>query len=182
MHFRETGITDAWVIDPAPHIDARGRFLRAWCRREFSEHGLDFVPVQANMGWSARAGTIRGLHFQTAPALEAKLVRCTRGSVFDVVVDLRRESPTYGGWYGAELSPDNGRMLYVPEHCGHGFQALEDGSEIYYLASAYYAPDSARGVRYDDPMIGIRWPREISVVSVQDRSWPLIGRWEGKNW
>ena len=140
MRFTETDLVGAWVIDPSPHEDDRGRFMRAWCAREFAEHGLDFVPVQANMGFSVRKGTVRGMHFQEAPALEAKLVRCTRGAIFDVVLDLRPESPSYGEWYGAELSAENGRMLYVPEHCAHGYQTLEESTEMYYMTSEFYTP------------------------------------------
>lgn len=178
MRFTECEIEGARIIDPTPYEDVRGRFMRAWCVREFAEHGLEFLPLQSNMGFSTQAGTIRGMHLQIAPALEAKLVRCTSGSVFDVMVDLRRESSSYGRWYGAELSADNGRMLYVPEHCAHGFQALEDCSEIYYLTSAMYAPDAVRGVRFNDPAFGISWPLAVSVISDQDRNWPLFTRSE----
>lgn len=115
MNFIECRVSGAWVIEPTPHEDSRGRFMRAWCRREFAEHAIDFTPVQANMGFSVSKGTLRGLHYQIAPALEAKLVRCTRGSIFDVVVDLRPTSPTYRFWYGSCLSADDGWMLYVPE-------------------------------------------------------------------
>src|ERR1700757_3613689 len=115
MRFIETTISGSTVIDPSPHEDNRGRFMRAWCAREFAENGLEFLPVQANLGFSFSKGTVRGMHFQEAPALEAKLVRCTKGSIFDVVLDLRPASPSYGKWYGAELSDENGRMLYVPE-------------------------------------------------------------------
>lgn len=176
MHFRETELAGAWVIDPAPHTDDRGRFMRAWCAREFAEHNVDFTPVQANMGFSARKGTIRGMHFQEAPALEAKLVRCTRGFAFDVVIDLRPGSPSFRKWLSVELSAENGRMLFVPQHCAHGFQALEDCTEVYYMASEYYAPGSVRGVRFDDPAFDIRWPLPATAVSDQDRSWPLVER------
>ena len=148
--------------------------MRAWCKHEFANHGIDFTPMQANMGLSLQRGTIRGLHYQLAPALEAKLVRCTRGSIYDVVVDLRTGSPTRGLWYGLELSADNGRMFYVPEGCAHGCQSMRDNSEIHYMTSAFYAPKQARGIRYDDPAIGIRWPLPVSVISAQDRNWPLI--------
>jgi len=173
MHFIETDIAGAKVIDPSPHADDRGRFLRAWCAREFSEHGLDFVPVQANMGFSRTRGTTRGMHLQVAPALEAKLVRCTRGSMFDVVLDLRPDSPTFRKWYGVELSAENSRMLFVPENCAHGYQTLEDGTEMHYMTSAYFTPGAARGVRFDDPAFAIRWPLAATVVSDQDRNWPL---------
>jgi dTDP-4-dehydrorhamnose 3,5-epimerase len=176
MRFTETDVVGAWVIDPNPHGDDRGRFLRAWCAREFAEHGLDFLPVQANMGFSARKGTVRGMHFQEAPALEAKLVRCTRGAMFDVVLDLRPNSPSYGKSYGAELTAENCRMLYVPEHCAHGYQTLEDGTEMYYMTSAFYTPSAVRGVRFDDPAFDIRWPLVATVVSEQDRNWPVVER------
>jgi dTDP-4-dehydrorhamnose 3,5-epimerase len=176
MRFTETDLVGAWVIDPNPHGDDRGRFLRAWCAREFAEHGLDFLPVQANMGFSARKGTVRGMHFQEAPALEAKLVRCTRGAMFDVVLDLRPNSPSYGKWYGAELTAENSRMLYMPEHCAHGYQTLEDGTEMYYMTSAFYTPSAVRGVRFDDPAFDIRWPLVATVASEQDRNWPLMNQ------
>jgi dTDP-4-dehydrorhamnose 3,5-epimerase len=172
----ETNLIGAWVIDPNSHEDDRGRFMRAWCSREFAEHGLDFKPVQANMGFSIRRGTVRGMHFQESPALEAKLVRCTRGSIFDVMLDLRQESPSYGQWYGVELSAENGRMLYVPEHCAHGYQTIEENTEIYYMTSAFYTPSSVRGVRFDDPEFGIQWPLVVTAVSEQDLKWPLLKR------
>jgi dTDP-4-dehydrorhamnose 3,5-epimerase len=176
MHFRETDIAGARVIDPSPHQDDRGRFMRAWCLREFAEHGIDFVPVQANMGFSVQKGTVRGMHFQAEPALEAKLVRCTRGAIFDVVLDLRPRSSSYRKWYGAELSAESGRMLYVPEGCAHGYQTLADGTEMYYMASAFYTPAVVGGVRFDDPAFSIQWPLAPTVVSEQDRNWPLVGR------
>lgn len=176
MRFRETGIAGAWVIDPSFHEDNRGRFFRAWCSQEFAEHGIPFVPVQANMGLSARRGTVRGMHFQVEPALEAKLVRCTRGAMFDVALDLRPESPTYGKWYGAELTAENGRTLYVPERCGHGYQTLVDATEMYYMTSQFYAPGAVRGARFNDPAFDIHWPLDATVVSDQDRNWPLVHR------
>jgi len=150
--------------------------MRAWCLREFSEQGLTFTPVQANMGFSAREGTVRGMHYQEVPALEAKLVRCTRGSMFDVALDLRPDSATYRKWYGIELSAENGRMLYVPEMCAHGYQTLEDGTEMHYMTSAFYTPVAARGVRFDDPAFCIEWPLPVASVSDQDRGWPLLVR------
>ncbi len=164
------------MIDPNPHNDNRGRFMRAWCAREFEERGISFQPVQANMGFSIRKGTIRGMHFQKAPTLEAKLVRCTRGAIFDVAIDLRPESPSFGKWHGVELSAENGRMLYVPENCAHGFQSLEEFTEIYYMTSAFYSPETASGVRFDDPLFGIQWPLDATVVSEQDRNWPIVER------
>jgi len=174
MRFSNTDIAGVWVIDPSPHKDDRGRFMRAWCAKEFSEHGIEFCPVQANLGFSVSKGTTRGMHYQVTPALEAKLIRCTRGGIFDVALDLRPESPTFGKWYGTELSAENGRMLYVPEQCAHGYQTLEDGTEMHYMASAFYAPGAARGVRFDDPAFDIRWPLAATVVSEQDRGWSLV--------
>ena len=174
MRFMETRVVGARVIDPTPHIDERGRFVRAWCTREFSEQGLDFLPVQTNMGFSLRKGTIRGMHLQMAPAPEAKLIRCTRGSMFDVVLDLRPNSASYGKWHGEELSAENGRMLYVPEHCAHGYQTLEDHTEMYYMTSQFYTPSAACGVRFDDPAFGIKWPLPATAVSEQDLGWPLV--------
>jgi len=174
MHFLDVDVIGAKVIDPSPHADERGRFMRAWCAKEFADHGIEFVPVQANMGFSVKKGTTRGMHFQVAPALEAKLVRCTRGSIFDVALDLRPESPTYLKWYGAELSAENGRMLYVPEGCGHGYQTLEENTEMHYMTSAYYTASAVRGARFDDPVFGIQWPLPVTVVSEQDRKWSLM--------
>lgn len=148
--------------------------MRAWCAKEFAEQGLNFTPVQANMGYSLKKGTVRGMHFQGKPAIEAKLVRCTRGAMFDVVLDLRPESLSYRKWFGVELTPGNARMLFVPELCAHGYQTLEDCTEMYYMASAFYCPTAASGVRFDDPAFGIQWPLAAAVVSEQDRNWPLV--------
>ena len=174
MRFRRSEISGAWVIDPTPHIDERGRFMRAWCLSEFAENGIEFVPVQANMGFSIKKGTVRGVHFQIAPALEAKLVRCTKGSMFDLALDLRMDSVTYGKWHGVELSEENGRMLYIPQGCGHGYQTLVEDTEMYYMTSEFYVPTAARGVRFNDPAFDIKWPLDATVVSDQDRSWPLV--------
>ena len=175
MRFSKTLIAGVWEIHPEYQCDERGHFFRAWCRREFTDHGIDFVPVQSNMGLSLRKGTLRGMHYQIEPALEAKLVRCTRGAIFDVALDLRIESPTYGKWFGAELTANNVCMLLVPEGCAHGYQTLEDQTEMHYMASQCYAPHTARGARFDDPAFAIQWPLVPSVMSVQDRDWPLIG-------
>jgi dTDP-4-dehydrorhamnose 3,5-epimerase len=173
MEFLTTDVAGAWVVEPSPHQDARGRFMRAWCEREFADQRIDFSPVQANLALSTLKGTIRGLHFQVAPSLEAKLVRCTRASVFDVVLDLRRDSPSYRRWHGLRLSADNGQMLFVPEGCAHGFQSLEDNAEILYMTSAHYAPNEVRGVRHGDPAFDITWPLAVTSISDQDRNWPL---------
>ena len=181
MRFIECAVPGAWTIDPTPHADERGRFMRAWCADEFAAHGIEFVPVQANMGASRRAGTLRGLHYQVQPHPEAKLVRCTRGGVFDVLVDLRPGSATFSRWCGVELTAENGRMLYVPPLCAHGYQTLEDESEIYYLTSAFYAPDAVRGLRYDDPTVAIRWPLPPVALSDQDSRWPHLEHEEHRN-
>lgn len=176
MHFTKTELIGSWVIDPISHEDNRGRFMRAWCAREFSDHGIDFLPVQANLGFSLSKGTVRGMHYQVAPALEAKLVRCTRGAMFDVALDLRPESPSFRKWCGTVLSAENGRMLYVPEYCAHGYQTLAEGTEMYYMTSAFYAPSAVRGVRFDDPAFQIQWPLVATVVSDQDLKWALLER------
>jgi dTDP-4-dehydrorhamnose 3,5-epimerase len=173
MRFLETGIAGAMVVEPVPHEDPRGRFMRVWCEREFADHGIGFTPVQANMGFSKQKGTLRGMHYQEAPALEAKLVRCMRGAMYDVVLDLREGSPTFGRWFGVQLDPENGRMLYLPEGCAHGYQTLVDDTEMHYMASAVYTPITAKGARYDDPAFAIGWPLSPSAISDQDRNWPL---------
>ena len=174
MKFHQCEVNGAWVIEPEPHSDERGRFMRSWCIDEFAGQGIDFQPVQANMGLSQHKGTMRGLHYQVAPALEAKLVRCTRGAIFDVVVDLRPESGSYLKWHGLTLTPDNGKTLYVPEGCAHGCLSLEDATEFQYFASARYAPEFARGRRFDDPALAIVWPEPVEIASEQDRGWPLL--------
>ncbi len=174
MQFKEAGISGVCVIDPTPHTDERGRFFRTWCSTEFAEHGINFTPVQANMGFSVRKGTVRGMHFQIEPVVEAKLVRCTRGAMFDVALDLRRDSASYGQWFGTELSAENGRMLYVPEYCAHGYQTLEDATEMQYMTSQVYTPSACRGARFDDPFFRIRWPLPVAAVSDQDLHWPLV--------
>ena len=174
MHFKKTKIPGVAVVEPAPHVDSRGRFMRAWCLQEFSENGIDFVPIQANLGFSIQKGTLRGLHFQGADAPEAKLIRCTRGAMFDVALDLRPDSPTYKKWFGVELSAENGNMLYIPPLCAHGYQTLRDDTEMFYMASAIYTPSAASGVRYDSPAFGIEWPLSPTAMSDQDRSWQLI--------
>jgi dTDP-4-dehydrorhamnose 3,5-epimerase len=175
LRFLPTPISGAVVIDSILRNDDRGHFLRAWCIKEFSEAGINFVPVQANIGFSRLKGTTRGMHFQASPALEAKVVRCTMGSAFDVVLDLRENSPTRYQWYGVELRADDYRMLYIPEGCAHGYQTLEDDSDLYYMTSQYFTPSAAKGVRFDDPAFGIDWPLTPTAMSELDRTWPLIG-------
>ena len=172
MKFTETRIQGAYVIDVDRIGDSRGYFGRLWCEKEFREQGLVSHIKQSNIGFSPQAGTLRGLHYQKSPHQEVKIVRCTRGSVFDVVLDIRPESPTFRKWYGIELNPGNASMLYVPEGCATGYLTLEDNSEIYYHTSEFYAPDAARGVRYDDSLFNIQWPGKIAVLSENDRNWP----------
>lgn len=172
MEFTETPVAGAYVIDVKRLGDERGFFGRLWCEREMAEMGLVAKIAQSNIGFSPTAGTLRGLHYQTPPHEEVKIVRCTRGAVFDVVVDLRPDSPTFKRWYGLELNPDNASMLYVPEGCATGYLTLKPDSEIYYNTSAPYAPDHATGVRHDDPAFGIEWPGRPVVMSDADRAWP----------
>jgi dTDP-4-dehydrorhamnose 3,5-epimerase len=174
VKFTRCPVDGAWLIEPTPHHDFRGRFMRAWCASEFAQNGIDFTPRQSNMGFSHTSGTVRGMHYQVSPADEAKLVRCTRGSMFDVVLDVRADSSGYRSWFGAVLSAENGQMLLIPAGCAHGCQSLEDDTEFLYMASAEYSPRHATGVRYDDPAFGIAWPLPATLVSEQDRNWPLI--------
>jgi dTDP-4-dehydrorhamnose 3,5-epimerase len=172
MKFEPTGVDGAFVVHVEPRHDERGFFGRIWCEREFAAAGIDVTWRQANVGFSHAALTLRGIHFQRSPDAESKLVRCTRGRVFDVAVDLRPSSATYRRWTGHELTAENGRMLFVPEGCGHAYLTLGDDSEIIYLTSAFYAPDSASGARWNDPAFGIKWPATPSTVSEQDAGWP----------
>lgn len=158
-----------YVVEAERHLDERGSFARMYCRRDYAEHGIDFAPVQVSVSSNTRSGTLRGLHFQAAPSPEAKIVACTRGSVFDVAVDLRTDSPTYGRWAGVELTSENGHAVYVPPGCAHGFQTLEDDTELLYLISEPYDPSLQRGVRWDDPALEIDWPLEPTVISERDR-------------
>ena len=173
MVFRETPLTGAFLIELEKRADERGFFARTWCRREFEEKGLDTRIAQCSTSFNERRGTLRGLHYQAPPHAEVKLVRCTRGALYDVIVDIRPESPTYLAWFGAELTAENGRMLYIPEGVAHGFQTLADGTEVFYQISKDYAPDAARGLRWDDPALGIDWPQASErILSEKDRSWP----------
>jgi len=172
MDFIETPLKGAFLISLKKIEDNRGYFARAWCRDELAHHGLNPNMVQLNTGFSHRRGTLRGMHYQVAPHEEAKFVRCTRGSIYDVMVDLRVGSPTRGQWFGAELTADNGAMLYVPEGFAHGYQTLVDDAEMYYMTTAPYAPGGARGVRHDDPAFLISWPLPVSVISEADQNWP----------
>ena len=174
MIFTETRLTGAFTIDPERREDDRGFFARVYCEREFREHGLMPHIAQANMSANPRRGTLRGMHFQVEPFREAKLVRCTRGAIHDVIADLRPESPTYMQWIGVDLTAENARMLYVPEGFAHGFVTLEDDTEVTYQVSEFYAPGAEQGIRWDDPALGIAWPLEPQVISDKDRGWPLL--------
>ena len=173
MIFTETKLKGAFVIDPEPIRDDRGFFARAWCKREFAEHGLYADFVQANISFNEKQGTLRGMHYQSEPHSEAKLVRCTKGSVYDVIIDLRERSDTYKQWFAINLSAENYRLLYIPEGFAHGFQTLSNASEMFYLHSDYYAPHAGAGVRWDDPAFAISWP-EVSdrIISERDRNYP----------
>ena len=172
MRFHETPLGGAYVIEPERIEDQRGFFGRVWCRNELEQMGLKTDLAQSNVGFSHLKGTLRGLHFQKAPHAEVKIVRCTRGAIFDVIVDLRERSASYKRWFGTELSEDNCKMIYVPEGFAQGYLTLKDNTEMYYLTTEFYHPESAFGVRYDDPAFGIEWPSDIAVISPQDREWP----------
>jgi len=172
MTFHETRIPGVFEIHLEPSQDERGYFARTWCSKEFQSHGLNPALVQCSVSFNKRKGTLRGLHYQAAPFQECKLIRCTRGAIHDVVVDLRSQSPAFKRWFAAELTPDNRRMMYVPVGCAHGFLTLEDDSEIFYQMSEVYDAGSARGVRWDDPAFGIDWPASVQVISERDRTYP----------
>jgi dTDP-4-dehydrorhamnose 3,5-epimerase len=172
MKFTPLNLKGAYLIALEPRSDARGTFARAFCAREFAEMGLEAAYVQENISSNVRAGTLRGMHFQRAPHAEVKLVRCIHGAIFDAIVDLREESSTFAKSFGAELSVENGLMLYVPAGFAHGYQALSDGATAHYLVSAYYEPSAEGGVRYDDRNFGIDWPMPVSHISERDAAWP----------
>jgi dTDP-4-dehydrorhamnose 3,5-epimerase len=172
--FEQTDLADSWLVAPKFHGDERGGFARTMCRDEFEKHGLNADFVQQNTSISAQAGTVRGMHFQLAPHTEAKFVRCIRGALVDVIVDLRRSSPTFMRHGMFELSAANNQMLYVPPGFAHAFQTLSDDTEVTYLVTAAYAPEAERGLRYSDPRLGIAWPLPVSTISAKDDSWPLL--------
>ena len=172
MKFSETSVQGAFVLDVDRIIDERGYFGRLWCANELRDQGLETQIEQSNIGFSPQAGTLRGLHYQIEPHGEVKMIRCTRGAVFAVVLDIRLDSLTFREWYGVELNPHNASKLYVPEGCATGYLTLEDDSEIYYSTSKFYAPDAATGVRFDDPFFAIEWPRKVNMISDNDKSWP----------
>jgi len=170
MIFKELELKGAFLVEVKKIEDERGFFGRAWCRNEFVEHGLNPDFVQLNTSFSRKRGTIRGMHYQVDPYQEVKFIRCTRGRIWDVIIDLRPGSPTFMKWTGNELSADNYRMVYVPENFAHGFMTLEDNSEVYYPVSQFYTPGAERGLRYNDPQFEIVWPVEATMVSDKDRN------------
>jgi len=170
--FTETELKGAYIIEIEKLTDHRGFFARSWCQNEFKNYGLTTRLVQANVSYNKNMGTLRGMHYQLSPYEETKLVRCTRGAIYDVIIDLRPASPTYAQWIGVELTAENYKMLYVPENFAHGFITLEDDTEITYQVSQFYTPGSERGIRWDDVAFSIDWPIEIHVISDKDKSWP----------
>lgn len=176
MQFDPTPLDGAFLIGLDRRSDDRGSFARAFCAEEFGAQGLETRFVQANLSTNARAGILRGMHFQTPPHAEVKLVRCVHGAIYDAIVDMRPESPSYLQTFGAELSQDNGLMMYVPRGFAHGYQSLTDGATAHYMVSAFYAPGAEGGLRHDDPALGIAWPLPVTDLSEKDRTWPLIGQ------
>ncbi len=172
MIFSETKLKGAYVIEIEKQEDERGFFARTWCKKEFEDNGLNPRLVQCNISFNAKKGTLRGMHYQTNPFKEAKLVRCIKGSVYDVIVDLRQDSPCFKEYFGIILTHDNQKMLYVPEGFAHGFLTLDDYTEVFYQMSEFYQPESSRGFRWNDPAIGIEWPLDVKVISDRDRSYP----------
>jgi dTDP-4-dehydrorhamnose 3,5-epimerase len=172
--FTETRLAGAFVIDLDRREDDRGFFARTFCRREFEEHGLEPLIAQSNVAFNRVRGTLRGMHFQYPPAAETKLVRCTRGAILDIIVDLRPESPTHLEHVAVELTADNHRALYVPRRFAHGYQVLEDGTETTYQVGEFYTPSAEGGLRYDDPALRLEWPLPVTAISEKDRAWPLL--------
>ncbi len=177
MIFSPTKLQGAFIIDIEHREDDRGFFARSWCQDEFAAHGLNPRLVQCNVSFNRKRGTLRGLHLQVTPYAEAKLVRCTRGRLYDVAVDLRKDSATFRQWVAVELSAENRRMLYVPEGMAHGFETLEDETEVFYQMSEFHHPEAARGVRWNDAALGIAWPLVPPVLSDRDRAYPDLASW-----
>jgi dTDP-4-dehydrorhamnose 3,5-epimerase len=175
MRFVPTELEGAYLVEQERREDERGFFARTWCREEFAGHGLATEVVQSSISRNSRAGTLRGLHFQTAPHEEVKLVRCSAGAIFDVIVDLRPDSPTRAAWFGVELDAGRGTALYVPKGFAHGFQTLADDSEVLYMMSDPYVPEASSGLRWDDPAFGIEWPQaDERTISPRDLAWPAF--------
>jgi dTDP-4-dehydrorhamnose 3,5-epimerase len=174
VKFTALGNSDARLIELVPHVDDRGSFTRTWCADSFAEHGIDFRPVQGNNSLTKLRGSVRGMHFQRAPKADAKIVRCTSGRIYDVIVDMRPTSPTRGHIFVNELTPSRPTMVYIPAGFAHGFQTLADDSVVEYLMGIEYVADLSDGFRYDDPTIGIKWPEPVTVLSAKDAAWPLL--------
>jgi len=174
MQFNTTAIEGAYIVELDRHEDERGFFARAFCQQEFAAAGINNNVVQSNYSRNTFAGTVRGMHFQIEPAPETKFVRCVRGSILDVIVDLREDSATYLQQVAIELSANNGRALFVPALCAHGFQTLEDNADVMYLVSGFYTPDCERGLRHDDPALAIEWPIPVAHISDKDAQWPSL--------
>jgi len=174
MKFTETKLKGAFIIDLDERTDHRGFFARTFCMKEFAEHGLKPTTAQCNLSFNYKKGTLRGMHYQAAPATETKLVRCTQGAIYDVIVDLRPDSPTYMSHIGVELTAENRRALYVPEMFAHGYQTLTTETEVVYQVSEFYTPGYERGLRYDDPALEINWPLPVSEISQKDATWSLL--------
>ena len=172
MIFNQTKIAGVYLLQPERIADARGFYACLWSASEFAEHGIDARPLQCNLSFNPRKGTLRGMHYQRAPHEETKIVRCTMGAIFDVALDLRRDSPTFKQWTSSTLTAENREMLAVPPGCAHGYLTLVDNTEVSYQVSAYYAPTHAAGVRWNDPAFGIRWPGEATVIADRDRDYP----------
>lgn len=172
MIFTPMRLEQAWLIDIEPKEDERGFFARIWCLHELKARGLDTEIAQESVSFNRRRGTLRGFHFQRAPHAETKIVHCTRGAIFDVILDLRPQSPTFLRWQAAELTADNHRAVYIPQGCAHAFQTLTDDAEVAYRISAFHAPHAAGGCRYDDPAFAVAWPLPVTVINERDLGWP----------
>jgi dTDP-4-dehydrorhamnose 3,5-epimerase len=172
MTFKHTKIAGVYLLEPDRITDERGFFARTWCEKEFTKHGIDPYIVQCNLSFNPHKGTLRGMHYQRPPHEETKIVRCTMGAVFDVAVDLRRDSPTFTRWVGAPLTAENREMLVIPPGCAHGYLTLAPNTEVSYQLSAYYAPTHGAGVRWDDPAFDIRWPGDVTSIADRDRDYP----------
>ena len=181
MKFYKAELEGAYIIELDKLEDQRGFFARTWCQKEFEEQGLAARIAQANVSFNTRAGTLRGMHYQDAPKEETKLIRCTRGALYEVIIDLRRGSPTYKRWICAELTEQNYKMLYVPAQFAHGYVTLEDKTEMIYFMSEFYTPGVERGLRWNDPEFGIIWPRPVEVISDKDANWPDFSQQEPRN-
>jgi len=172
VKFLETSLKGAYIIEIEPIEDNRGLFARSWCKREFEAHSLNSKIVQCNISFNTKKGILRGMHYQIKPSEEAKLVRCTSGAIFDVIIDLRADSPTFKGWFAVELNDKNRKMLYIPERFAHGFQTLKDNTEVFYQMSEYYSPNHSRGIRWNDPSFSIQWPEDKRIISKRDQQYP----------